>query len=1007
MLGFSSFQDEMVSGISISIRLMKSRLTYVCPYVVFAIVLFLGSIKYASGQVLPPPPTITSQPTSPFNVCRGTTGILNVGASGFALTYQWYITGPPGCEFCSTPLTNGGAYSGVNTASLSISTGALAAGTYYYICGVSNAGGSAWTNTIQVNVLASPTTTPGVTGASSCVAAALTLSASGANPLTGQSYRWFTALTGPAIAGQTGSTYTTPTLSTTTTYYVAIAGSNGCTGPRAAVTASINTAPTPSVTNGSSCGPGPVVLTASGGSAGQYRWYASSTGPVIPGETASTYTTTSLATSTTYYVSINNGSCESPRVAVQAIINTVPSAPSTTGSSSCGNAALTLNASGGSTGQYRWYTVSSGGSPIAGQTSSSYTTPTLTTSTTYYVSVNDGTCESTRTSVAATINTIPTAPSATGGAACGSAAVTLGASGGTAGQYRWYTVSSGGSPIAGQTSNSYTTPTLTTSTTYYVSINNGTCESTRTPTVATINTLPSAPTTTGSSSCGSAALTLTASGGSAGQYRWYTVSSGGSPIAAQTSNTYTTPTLTSSTTYYVSVNDGTCESIRTAVVAQINTIPSAPAATGSSVCGTSSLTLTASGGSAGQYRWYTTASGGTFIAGETSSSFTTPTLASTTTYYVAVNNGSCESSRTSVAAQIQTIPAAPVTTGNSACGPAQLTLAATGGASGQYRWYTTSTGGTAIAGETASTFTTAQLVSTTTYYAAINNGTCESSRSPVQALINAIPAAPTTMGGSGCDQPITLSATGGNDGQFRWYSSAAGGTPIAGQTGNTYAVSITATTTFFVSIHDGTCESARTAVTATLSSQCNEPPVIARVEEATPIGSELSVDLSSVISDPNDNLDLSTLTIVKQPKSGARATIENAVLIINYKGISFSGTDELTISVCDFANACTEQALYIEVMGGVNVYNAISPNGDGLNDILIIENIESLPETRNNVVIIFNRWGDELVRINNYNNTTNVFDGTSSDGKKLTPGTYFYRINFASGSSRSGYFVMR
>ncbi|MEO7991465.1 MAG: FG-GAP-like repeat-containing protein [Chryseolinea sp.] len=88
---------------------------------------------------------------------------------------------------------------------------------------------------------------------------------------------------------------------------------------------------------------------------------------------------------------------------VTLTVNVVPTAPNTTGASDCVAAALILNASGGSNGQYRWYNVSTGGTPISGQVNSAYTTPIIATTTTYFVSINNGSCESTRTPVIATI----------------------------------------------------------------------------------------------------------------------------------------------------------------------------------------------------------------------------------------------------------------------------------------------------------------------------------------------------------------------------------------------------------------------------------------------------------------------------------------------------------------------------------------------------------------------------------------------------------------------------
>ena len=84
----------------------------------------------------------------------------------------------------------------------------------------------------------------------------------------------------------------------------------------------------------------------------------------------------------------------------------VMNAPTATGNSRCGAGTVTLSASGAPAGgSYRWYTVASGGTAIAGATSSNYTTPSLVATTTYYVSAVDGSNnESSRTPVVATVN---------------------------------------------------------------------------------------------------------------------------------------------------------------------------------------------------------------------------------------------------------------------------------------------------------------------------------------------------------------------------------------------------------------------------------------------------------------------------------------------------------------------------------------------------------------------------------------------------------------------------
>lgn len=83
--------------------------------------------------------------------------------------------------------------------------------------------------------------------------------------------------------------------------------------------------------------------------------------------------------------------------------------------------------------------------------------------------------------------------------------------------------------------------------------------------------------------------------------------------------------------------------------------------------------------------------------------------------------------------------------------------------------------------------------------------------------------------------------------------------------------------------------------------------------------------------------------------------------------------------------------------GDVVVYNAVSPNSDGINDYFRIENIERFP---NNTVTIFNRWGTLVYKTVNYGAHGNVFRGIS-DGKgtldkneNLPTGTYYYILEY-------------
>jgi gliding motility-associated-like protein len=210
---------------------------------------------------------------------------------------------------------------------------------------------------------------------------------------------------------------------------------------------------------------------------------------------------------------------------------------------------------------------------------------------------------------------------------------------------------------------------------------------------------------------------------------------------------------------------------------------------------------------------------------------------------------------------------------------------------------------------------------------------------------------------------------------------------------------------------DAALELVTNEVSITLKPDCegNEPPVIQPATAATQVGGIVMLDLTSLISDPDNNLDVSSLQLLSNVSTqGASASLNNWELTLDYNGIIFLGTDHINIVVCDLDEACTEQQLTIEVRGDVSVYNALSPNGDSKNEILLLQSIEVLPDAANNRVTIFNRWGDVVFETKNYNNTDRVFNGTGKNGNELPSGTYYYKIEFSRGrKTQTGYLSLK
>lgn len=93
------------------------------------------------------------------------------------------------------------------------------------------------------------------------------------------------------------------------------------------------------------------------------------------------------------------------------------------------------------------------------------------------------------------------------------------------------------------------------------------------------------------------------------------------------------------------------------------------------------------------------------------------------------------------------------------------------------------------------------------------------------------------------------------------------------------------------------------------------------------------------------------------------------------------------------AEQCEQQS-FTTLIPEDNTKYGFSPDGDGINDYWHIDNIEYYPE---NVVMIYNRWGEAVFEIKNYDNNSAVFRGdanlkTKMGAGRLPSGTYFFNI---------------
>ncbi|MFC6100210.1 Ig-like domain-containing protein [Olivibacter domesticus] len=91
----------------------------------------------------------------------------------------------------------------------------------------------------------------------------------------------------------------------------------------------------------------------------------------------------------------------------------------------------------------------------------------------------------------------------------------------------------------------------------------------------------------------------------------------------------------------------------------------------------------------------------------------------------------------------------------------------------------------------------------------------------------------------------------------------------------------------------------------------------------------------------------------------------------------------------------------------IRVHKALSPNGDGINEFLMIEGIKDYPD---NKLTIVDRNGMTIIEMEGYNNEDKVFRGFGPGNNPIPTGTYYYLLEVKIDGSwkyKKGYFVVR
>jgi gliding motility-associated-like protein len=438
---------------------------------------------------------------------------------------------------------------------------------------------------------------------------------------------WY-RLPGPVSVGTGASvTVTPPTCQINTTYYAELISSGTCVTSRDSVIVTQTTCSPCALTagnNGPICVGSTLSLTASAVTGATYSW----TGPNGFTSTLQNPTITSatgLAAGVYTVTATQAASCNSCTATTTVVVNPIPPAPTPTNSGPvCSTTDLYLFTPTVAGATYSW-------TGPAGFTSSlqNPVIPAVTGANggVYSVTVTVAGCTSPAGTTTVIVKNTPAPPVlGSNSPQCAGSFITLTASNIAGATYAW-------SGPAGYSSTVRNPPaflaTPAASGTYTCTVTVNGCVSNPATINYVVNPIPVAPTVSDVSICYNTAATLVASV-SGPTYEWFDAASGGTLLA--TGDTYTTPLLTSSATYYVHSTSLGCTGPMSTVNVTVTASFSVDAGLDDSICSGGSSTLTVVAPTAGGYTY-------TWNPGSLPGSSVNVSPASTTTYTLSVVDG--------------------------------------------------------------------------------------------------------------------------------------------------------------------------------------------------------------------------------------------------------------------------------------------------------------------------------------------------------------------------------
>lgn len=219
-----------------------------------------------------------------------------------------------------------------------------------------------------------------------------------------------------------------------------------------------------------------------------------------------------------------------------------------------------------------------------------------------------------------------------------------------------------------------------------------------------------------------------------------------------------------------------------------------------------------------------------------------------------------------------------------------------------------------------------------------------------------------------------------------------------------------------------------------------------QINDVFPIGTTIvtytATDFNGNIASSSFSVTVNALPIVEVDTEGGDKTIclgKDVTLVVNLQdpnlsyewfddfgnslgvGTSYTYNTGSSVGQSTYYNVATDingckSSAELQIIAqpcGITITEAVTPNGDGFNDVFVIENVEFFPGTK---IKVFNRWGLEVYSSDDYKNDWDVRSTSKLDvgGDHLPEGTYYYLIELGGeednpqyGEKFKGYFFIK